>query len=157
MLTPSSSSTLYKVMMTTATAATSHLHIHAVDERGGAHPRWSVPLSYLTILRSDIDLGAILLGLEMFFLCLMIPLERASWDDSPRPDFSAYVRRKPRRGDRVIRGGKKVSERAHSEFPLLSDFPSSRPRSCGRSGAPSRLPESERLSVARLAVGRRRT
>ena len=155
MLTPSSSSTLYKVMMTTATAATSHLHIHAVDERGGAHPRWSVPLSYLTILRSDIDLGAILLGLEMFFLCLMIPLERASWDDSPRPDFSAYVRRKPRRGDRVIRGGKKVSERAHSEFPLLSDFPSSPVRRVA--GAPSRLPESERLSVARLAVGRRRT
>ena len=84
-----------------------------------------MPLSFITILRSDIDLGAILLGLEMFFLCLMIPLERASWDDSPRPDFSAYVRRKPRRGDRVIRGGKKVSERAHSEFPLLSDFPSS--------------------------------
>ena len=159
MLTPSSSSTRYKVLMTTATtAATSHLHIHAVDERGGAHPRWSVPLSYLTILRSDIDLGAILLGLEMFFLCLMIPLERASWDDSPQPDFSAYVRRKPRRGDRVIRGGKKVSERARvlrvSAAFRLSVF--LRPPSCG---APprSRLPESERLSVARLAVGRRRT
>ena len=73
-----------------------------------------MPLSFITILRSDIDLGAILLGLEMFFLCLMIPLVRASWDDSPRPDFSAYVRRKPRRGDRVIRGGKKVSARTPS-------------------------------------------